>query len=434
MQTEAELLGMARLHPQTHDRALARLDALAPQATPARPSTVVLLANLALSTLERNEPPATVAALAGQALSRGWLIGTGSFQLVYAVTTLIWIDRLDVAQRACDAAVLAAGGSGSVSLELTGRALRSELNLRRGRVADAAVDAQTYADLRLAEPPSDRTPYARAHLANVLIERAELDEAERVLADPDPREHAGNNPFYLDSRGRLCLARGDAAAALDNLLACGRALADRGGVDTPTMFAWRSHAARALIRLGERTRARELAEQELTLATRGQVAGAIGEALTTLALIDSGDDGLDRLRRALEVLADSPRVLVRIRALIELGAMIRRAGRPKDAREPLRAALDLAHHRGAIALAEQAREELVVSGARPRRAATTGLAALTPSEGRVAQLVARGYSNRQIADTLFVSPRTVATHLTHIYQKLRCEGRDELTTFLEHHL
>lgn len=432
LQTEAELLGMARLHAHTHDRALARLDALAPRATPARSSSVVLLANLALSALERNEAPASVDALAEQALSQGWLLVAGSFQLVYAVTTLIWTDRLDAAERACDAALEAARASGSVPLELMARAWRSELNLRRGRVSDAAVDAQTYADLRFAEAPSDGTPYARAHLANVLIERAELDDAERALADPHPREHAGHNPFYLDSRGRLCLARGDPLAARDNLLACGRALAERGGVDTPTMFAWRSHAARALYRLGDRTRARQLAEEELTLATKGCVAGAIGEALTTLAMVEGGPDGVGRLHHAVDVLAHSPRVLLRVRALIELGAMLRRTGRPKDAREPLRAALALAHDHGAIALADQAREELVVSGARPRRAATTGLAALTPSEQRVAQLVARGHSNRQIADTLFVSPRTVATHLTHIYQKLQCEGRDELTTVLKH--
>jgi DNA-binding CsgD family transcriptional regulator len=431
LQTEAELLGMARLLPDSHERALVRLDVLAPRASPVRPAAVVLLANLALTALERNQPPATVEALARKALSEGWLVGTGSFQLVYAVTSLIWIDRLDVAQMACDAAVDAAGASGSVSLELMARAWRSELNLRRGRVADAAVDAQTAAELWLAEPPSDRTPYARAHLANVLIERDELEAAERALADPHPREHAGRNPFYLDSRGRLCLARGDAAAALDDLLACGRVLAVRGGVDTPTMFAWRSHAARALIQLGDRTSARELAEHELTLATQGQVAGAIGQAMTTLASIDGDRGGIDRLHQALEVLADSPRVLLRVRALIQLGAMIRRAGRPRDARGPLREALDLAHHHGAIAIAGQARQELVVAGARPRREASIGLAALTPSEERVAQLVARGLSNRQIADTLYVSPRTVATHLTHVYQKLAVEGREQLTTFLE---
>lgn len=143
---------------------------------------------------------------------------------------------------------------------------------------------------------------------------------------------------------------------------------------------------------------------------------------------------MERLHTAVDILADSPRLLTRIRSLIELGALTRRNGQRKTAQEPLKAALDLAHLHGAIALAERARDELVVAGGRPRRAALTGLAALTPSEYRVAQLVGRGHSNREIADMLFVSPRTVSTHLTHIYQKLGHAGREELSAFLREHL
>lgn len=324
----------------------------------------------------------------------------------------------------------AAGQTGSVSLSTLAHSLRSQLNLRRGHVIDAAADARICADLTLADTPAPGTSYARAHLADALMERAEHDEAERVLDDAHPRERAGENPYHLFSRGRHRLDRGDPAAALRHFIACGRVLADRGGVDTPTMFPWRSHAAQALVQLGDRQGARGLAEDELALATEGRVAGAIGRAQTTLGLIERGDGGLERLHSAVEILADSPRLLVRICALIELGAMTRRSGQRTRARGPLKAALDMAHRHGAIALAERAREELVVAGGRPRRAAATGLAALTPSEHRVAQLVGRGHTNREIADMLFVSPRTIATHLTHIYQKLGHTDRDELTAFL----
>lgn len=430
LQAEAELLGVARLHGATHEHALARLDALAPRAVPARPASVVLLANLALSALERNEPPDRIAGLAELALSQGWLIGEGSFQLIYAVSSLLWLDRLDAAERACRAAVDEARQTGAASLAVLAHALRSRLNLRRGRVPDAAADARVYADLILAEPPSEGIPFARSHLANASLELSELDEAERVLADPSPRERAGDNPYYLDSRGRLCLATGDPAAALENFLACGRVLALRGGVDTPTMFPWRSQAALALVQLGKGERARQLADEELDLATAGGVVGAIGDAMVTVALLEGGDAGLDRIRAAVDLLEDSPRVLIRIRALIELGAMLRRNRQPTQARRPLSSALDMAHHHGATALAERAWEELVVAGGRPRRPALTGLAALTPSERRVAQLVGNGFTNRQVADALFVSPRTVAAHLTHIYQKLGHAGRDELRAYL----
>ena len=104
--------------------------------------------------------------------------------------------------------------------------------------------------------------------------------------------------------------------------------------------------------------------------------------------------------------------------LVDLGAALRRRGRTEAAREPLREALHLADRDGAVRLAERARAELRAAGARPRRAALTGRDALTPAERRVAALAAEGRTNRQIAQELFVTQRTVETHLTHTFAKL----------------
>ena len=101
---------------------------------------------------------------------------------------------------------------------------------------------------------------------------------------------------------------------------------------------------------------------------------------------------------------------------------------------PLREALTLAQHCGAEPLAETAREELIVSGARPRRETLAGPEALTPSERRVAELAASGLQNREIAQALFVTTKTVGTHLAHIYQKLDLSGqqaREQLGELLE---
>jgi DNA-binding CsgD family transcriptional regulator len=65
-------------------------------------------------------------------------------------------------------------------------------------------------------------------------------------------------------------------------------------------------------------------------------------------------------------------------------------------------------------------------GARPRRTASSGAASLTPAELRVAQLAAAGEANRDIAEALFVTLRTVETHLTHVYAKLGIRSRREL--------
>src|SRR5206468_11135711 len=99
----------------------------------------------------------------------------------------------------------------------------------------------------------------------------------------------------------------------------------------------------------------------------------------------------------------------------DLGAARRRAGRRGDARQPLRRGLDLAARAGATALAGRARDELVAAGARPRRADTIGPAALTASERRVALMASKGPTNREIAQALFVTQKTIELHLRHAY-------------------
>ncbi|MGB0092812.1 MAG: helix-turn-helix transcriptional regulator, partial [Solirubrobacteraceae bacterium] len=68
------------------------------------------------------------------------------------------------------------------------------------------------------------------------------------------------------------------------------------------------------------------------------------------------------------------------------------------------------------------------AGARPRRSAISGIDSLTPAEHRVAALAAQGHSNPQIAQQLYITRRTVETHLTHVFQKLDLSTRAELTT------
>jgi DNA-binding NarL/FixJ family response regulator len=84
-----------------------------------------------------------------------------------------------------------------------------------------------------------------------------------------------------------------------------------------------------------------------------------------------------------------------------------------------------------LLLARRAREELNAVGARPRRSALSGPGALTPAEYRVAQLAACGHGNRAIAERLYVTPRTVETHLTHAFAKLDIRSRADLAAALE---
>jgi DNA-binding CsgD family transcriptional regulator len=88
--------------------------------------------------------------------------------------------------------------------------------------------------------------------------------------------------------------------------------------------------------------------------------------------------------------------------------------------------LDRAERTGAGLLASQAREELLATGARPRRLVFSGAEALTASERRVAALASQGRTNREIAQSLFVTTKTVETHLARVFSKLGIRSRTEI--------
>ena len=185
---------------------------------------------------------------------------------------------------------------------------------------------------------------------------------------------------------------------------------------------WRSYAALACARLGERERARALVEEELEIGRRFGAPEPIGEALRVRALLAPGDEMAEAAREAVEVLAASDLQLAHARALIDLGAALRRGGHRRDAREPLREGLDLANRCGSVIETDRAMDELRACGARPRRPLVRGVDSLSPQERRIASLATEGLSNREIAEALFLTRRTVEMHLTGAYRKLGVAG------------
>jgi DNA-binding NarL/FixJ family response regulator len=136
------------------------------------------------------------------------------------------------------------------------------------------------------------------------------------------------------------------------------------------------------------------------------------------------------LAEALDVLEGSPARLEYARVLLDLGATRRAAGQRTAARKPLFEALALAARCGATALERRAKQELAAIGVRPRTTDHTGLGSLTPSELRVAELAAAGASNREVAQTLFVTEKTVETHLGRAFRKLDISSRRKLPDVL----
>jgi DNA-binding CsgD family transcriptional regulator len=195
-------------------------------------------------------------------------------------------------------------------------------------------------------------------------------------------------------------------------------------VANPIASRWRSRAALAHLSLGEQDEARGLAAEDLDRARRWGTARGIGMARRASALVEAAP--VDGLREAADVLAGSPARLEHARALVDLGAAMRRDNRRAEARGALEEGLELAERCGAGALAGVARTELLAAGGRSSDPYGEGLAQLTVSERRVAELAAEGRSNPEIAQALFVTRKTVETHLGHVYRKLDISGRGEL--------
>ncbi len=213
------------------------------------------------------------------------------------------------------------------------------------------------------------------------------------------------------------------------MLDAGRRFEAVGGRN-PAWMPWRSQAALALLELGDRDEARRLAGEELVLARVWGAPRALGAALRAAGLAEGGAAGLALLDEAVAVLADSSAKLEHAKARTELGAALRRANRRTKAREQLRRAVELATICGAAPLAARAETELLATGARPRRIALSGLESLTPSERRVAEMAAAGPTNREIAQALYVSSKTVEVHLSSVYRKLKIRSRSQLPAAL----
>jgi DNA-binding CsgD family transcriptional regulator len=352
------------------------------------------------------------------------------FNLYTAVRCLLAADRFDTARRVLGSALERAREHGAVVSEAGALAFRCDLHHRTGDLRSAEADGRASLD---AGREGWRTGLAATAsvLAHVLVEQGELEAAASVIEDggltgaADSIGTAYALTMLLHARGGLRLAGDDPRAALEDLLCVGRRQAIMREPN-PALINWRSPAALALAKLDRRDEALALAAEEVRLARRFGAPRALGLALRAAGMIAGADGGLELMREAEAVLATSPARLAHAHALTTLGSTLHQIGERRDARAALGHALDIAHTCGATALQTQALRVLRATGARPRRAASTGPDALTASERRAAGLASEGLSNREIADTLFVTVRTVEFHLSSTFRKLGVRSRQEL--------
>jgi DNA-binding CsgD family transcriptional regulator len=441
----ALLLEAAAVLPRLNDPANApslalRAQRLRERAAADPAASLELLAVAGFTSILANEPARVGADFAIRALLAGggapprpggepWFSFATWFS--QATLSLLWAERYAQVRPLLDASIAQAritGDSGRLSL---GLATRGWLALRRGDLSAAEVDTRTaLAATELPAPPLYRV-LSGGLLVRALVNQGELDAAEQELAPLDSEAEGGSLPAAVlrFARGRLRVGQGRSGEGLEDFLSVGDLLT-RARVTCPGFLPWRSEAALAHFALGDREPAGRLAEEELELAQAFGAPRALGIAKRAAGVIAGGDRGASLLREAIDAFERGDASLEKARGLTDLGALLRRRNRRTEARELLREALDVAHRAGANALADQAETELRATGARPRRVVLTGVESLTASERRIAELASQGLTNREIAQTLFITARTVEGHLTSVFRKLMVDSRDELPAAL----
>lgn len=382
----------------------------------------------------RDRPAAEILALVGPP-DQEWnsaTKGRESSLVSNAILAMVLVDSFDDGEQIAAALLDDSRRRGSLLGTILGVGFVAAMETRRGRLDLAETSLNTAIDLVRTNELSLMAMTTILHFClDTIVERRGLEPVAALVETlelPPPFGETSSGAMVADVRAALRLSRGERAQAIADLEKVERIFVPMQA--GPRFSSWRSRLALAIAD-EDPDRARTLAEEEHRLAVAIESRRTEAVALRTLGVLNGGEAGIESLRESVAILRDSAAQLDLARSLAELGAALRRANQRSEAREHLREASDLAQRCGAERLEARIQEEMRVAGAKPRRRAISGIDALTASEQRVAAAAAGGASNREIAQELFVSLRTVEMHLTNAYRKLGISSRTELGAMLE---
>ncbi|MGO8960048.1 MAG: AAA family ATPase [Streptosporangiaceae bacterium] len=277
-------------------------------------------------------------------------------------------------------------------------------------------------------PPS---PWHLEPLCELRIAMGQLDEARRIADEQLPDDQSSPVPARFVGagvRGKVAAWLGDSAVAAGHFELAARCADECEWADPGVRDLIDAMLAEAYLALGRPEKARSIAAMLRSTGTRLGRPALIGGAdrIDALAAAQAGNlnEAAELARAAVAAHGESPLRLELARSLLALGRIERRRKARTDSRNALQRAREIAsaaNHRPL--LAEIERELPRVTGTRSR-------AELTATEQRVAELIGSGATNRDAAAALFVSVRTVETHVASIYRKLGVRTRAELTRHL----
>lgn len=346
---------------------------------------------------------------------------------------LEWAGQLDAARDTLAALYQGAmaGGDGHAHAYIAFHLSRVELLAGNWGLADRYADECQESMVNTGQ--ENERPFALAIRAIVAAHRGRIDEARAATDEGIPvARKLGVVPAYLELlgiRGFLELSLGDAERAEQFLGPLVVAARDAGFGD-PAVLRYHGDAAETLLALGRRSEAVALiteAEDRGTALGRAWTLAIAARGRAQVAALD-GDlaRASEELERALGWHDDLPEPFERGRTLLALGTVRRRDRQKRSAREALDGALEIFDRLGAQLWAERARAERARISGRPAEAD-----GLTPTEQRVADLLAAGLTYREVGEALFISPKTVQWNVSKIYRKLGVRSRAQLAAGLE---
>lgn len=350
----------------------------------------------------------------------------------YVGELMSFTDQLDECRAAYTEQAASARRRGHHSRLSAALDILAEVEYRAGRWAEArALLTESVALVDAFGAEGDRLTRARLMRIEV-FSGVPTAEADRFTDDLLAHRHDDVSIYRLQMLvylGQVNLVLGRLPAAV-GLFVEADTLAERVGVRNPQVLPFLADLAHSLVLSGDVVAARSVATRLAEQSKEHESADARADSARAAALVDAAAGhpvaARQRFDDSVILAAEAIRPLTRAVCELERASFLRRQKARGDARGGLERALAMFTELGAVPFVKRCEFELQRLG----RGATD--TELTPSEARIADLAAAGRSNRQIADEMIVSLRTVESTLTRVYRKLGVRSRTEMLALLTH--
>lgn len=343
----------------------------------------------------------------------------------------IWVEQWDRAELVLDRLVEATRDASALGLLIYPLAARSHLAFRRGRWQAALADAGESVELARQTGQIGLLSHSLSALAEVESGLGRTEDAQQHAREAVELTRAlGSDAIRVYALHALALdglIHGRVEQVIE-LLDEVQLVAERVKMHEPALVQWAPNHVEALARAGETERALAALAAFAQLAENTERTWALAAVERCRGILARPAEFAGHFERALELHEDDGQPFERARTHLAYAERLRRVRQRAEARPHLTAALEIFDRLGAKPWSARAAAEMTATGGPtgPRAEQTAGADELTPSELKIALLVAQGMTNREVAASLFLSPKTVEHHLSHIYRKLDVRSRTQL--------